>query len=177
MTSNTPGWLPLTVAAIGVAGTLSASIFTQIWTSRREDVRWKREGEQLARQLNYSERRSLYADVLSSFALWRDAMFVAWKAKGTSEAADEAERQFMVAFTRLCVLAPPQVVLLTSKLAAAGLQPLLELRSGRLVENPDRFGLELAYRTLLNEMRRDLGLGDEEVGMALSEKEPIGFTR
>jgi hypothetical protein len=38
-----PTWAVLAVAFLGVAGTLGAAIFTQVWGARREDRRWRQE--------------------------------------------------------------------------------------------------------------------------------------
>jgi len=38
-----PTWTVLMVAFLGVAGTLGAAVFTQVWSSRREDRRWRQE--------------------------------------------------------------------------------------------------------------------------------------
>ncbi|MEU7901591.1 hypothetical protein [Actinoplanes sp. NPDC049118] len=40
-----PTWTVLLVAFLGVAGTLGATIFTQMWSARREDRRWRQEKE------------------------------------------------------------------------------------------------------------------------------------
>jgi hypothetical protein len=40
-----PPWTVLLVAFLGVAGTLGAAIFTQVWSTRREDRRWGQEKE------------------------------------------------------------------------------------------------------------------------------------
>lgn len=45
--STTPLWVPIVVAGIGVAGTLTAGIagglITQRWADRRDDKTWQRE--------------------------------------------------------------------------------------------------------------------------------------
>jgi hypothetical protein len=38
-----PTWAVLAVAFLGVAGTLGAAVFTQMWGARREDRRWRQE--------------------------------------------------------------------------------------------------------------------------------------
>jgi hypothetical protein len=38
-----PTWTVLAVAFLGVAGTLGAAVFTQVWSTRREDRRWRQE--------------------------------------------------------------------------------------------------------------------------------------
>jgi hypothetical protein len=38
-----PTWTVLAVAFLGVAGTLGAAVFTQVWSARREDRRWRQE--------------------------------------------------------------------------------------------------------------------------------------
>lgn len=54
-----PTWTVLVVALVGVAGTLGAAIFSQIWSARREDRRWRQEqrAEQLRWQREQQERR------------------------------------------------------------------------------------------------------------------------
>ena len=86
-----PTWTVLVVAFLGVAGTLGAAIFTQIWSTRREDRRWRqekdaderrwqrerhdrreqwqREDELRARQ----QRQQVYVDFLQAVAKWASA--------------------------------------------------------------------------------------------------------
>jgi hypothetical protein len=86
-----PTWTVLVVAFLGVAGTLGAAIFTQFWSARREDRRWRQ--EQLADdqrwQRQQQERRELwqredqlrlaqqrqdaYAEFLLAVAKWASA--------------------------------------------------------------------------------------------------------
>jgi hypothetical protein len=44
-TPNTPLWVPLLVAAVGVAGSVTAALLTQRASRHREDERWRRERE------------------------------------------------------------------------------------------------------------------------------------
>jgi hypothetical protein len=71
--SSTPLWVPLVVAGIGVAGTLTAGIagglVTQRWSDRREVSAWarerEREHERWAREdeaRTFEHRRQAYAD-------------------------------------------------------------------------------------------------------------------
>jgi hypothetical protein len=57
-----PTWTVLAVAVLGVAGTLSAAVFTQIWGARREDLRWRQErlAEDQRWQRQQQERRDLW---------------------------------------------------------------------------------------------------------------------
>jgi hypothetical protein len=43
MSTSTPLWVPIAVAAIGVAGAITAAWLTQRASTRREDERWRRE--------------------------------------------------------------------------------------------------------------------------------------
>jgi hypothetical protein len=54
-----PTWAVLVVALLGVAGTLGAAMFSQIWSARREDRRWQQEqqAEQQRWQRQQQERR------------------------------------------------------------------------------------------------------------------------
>lgn len=90
--SSTPVWVPLAVAAVGVAGTLGATWLTRRSADRREDQRWSREREaeetrwqrerderreewqreDAARWL--TERRAVYAEYLLRLEAWRVAI-------------------------------------------------------------------------------------------------------
>ena len=50
-----PTWTVLVVAFLGVAGTLGAAIFTQVWSTRREDRRWRQ--EQAAEEQRWQRER------------------------------------------------------------------------------------------------------------------------
>jgi hypothetical protein len=71
---TTPLWVPLVVAVVAVLGTLSGVIFTQLWNSRLDEKRWKRETQRLSEaqareDLNrtYEHRRVAYIDFLEEF--------------------------------------------------------------------------------------------------------------
>jgi hypothetical protein len=57
-----PTWTVLAVAFLGVAGTLGAAAFTQIWGAGREDRRWRQEQEADSRrwERQQQERRELW---------------------------------------------------------------------------------------------------------------------
>ena len=64
----------LWVAVVGILGTLTGVIFTQIWTSRLDERRWERErGRQRELEARedanrtYEHRRAAYADFLREF--------------------------------------------------------------------------------------------------------------
>jgi len=62
----------LWVAVVGILGTLTGVIFTQIWTSRLDERRWERERQREleAREdanRTYEHRRAAYADFLREF--------------------------------------------------------------------------------------------------------------
>jgi hypothetical protein len=70
MSSTTPVWVPVLVAAFGVAGTAATAWFTQRASKRREDERWAREREAdeirwaRAKVEELRERRvALYVDI------------------------------------------------------------------------------------------------------------------
>jgi hypothetical protein len=73
MPSATPTWLPLIVAAVGVGGTLAATILTQVLIGRRDRRRWTDERserrdqwrrEDAARWL--ADRRAAYTELLAA---------------------------------------------------------------------------------------------------------------
>jgi hypothetical protein len=98
-----PAWAVLAVAFLGVAGTLGAAIFTQVWGARREDRRWRQEKAaedqrwQRARQERQEqwrredqlrageERREAYAQFLLAVTKWGSAAYTL--------AAEHAETQ------------------------------------------------------------------------------------
>src|SRR3954454_18081925 len=88
-----PTWTVLAVAFLGVAGTLSAAVFTQIWGARREDRRWRQEKladsqrwerqkqerrEQWQREdqlLAAQQRQEAYTGFLLAVAKWASAAY------------------------------------------------------------------------------------------------------
>ncbi|WP_433265460.1 hypothetical protein ACQPWR_00125 [Micromonospora vinacea] len=46
MQATTPLWVPIIVAALGVAGAVTAALLTQLLSKRREDERWQRDREE-----------------------------------------------------------------------------------------------------------------------------------
>jgi len=86
-----PTWTVLAVAFLGVAGTLGAAVFTQFWSARREDRRWRQEQladdqrwrrqQQERRELwqredqlrTAQQRQDAYAHFLLSVAKWASA--------------------------------------------------------------------------------------------------------
>jgi hypothetical protein len=88
-----PTWTVLAVAFLGVAGTLFAAVFTQIWGARQEDQRWRqqqladsqrwerqqqerREQWQREDQLRAAQQRQeAYTQFLMAVAKWASAAY------------------------------------------------------------------------------------------------------
>src|SRR3954470_11557859 len=88
-----PTWTVLAVAFAGVAGTLGAAVFTQIWSARREDRRWRQEqraeGQRWERQQQerrdqwrredelrrVQQRKEAYTGFLLAVASWASAAY------------------------------------------------------------------------------------------------------
>jgi hypothetical protein len=88
-----PTWTVLAVAFVGVAGTLGAAVFTQIWGARREDRRWRQdqaaEGQRWERQQHQrrdqwrrddqlrrvQQRQDAYTQFLLAVASWASAAY------------------------------------------------------------------------------------------------------
>ncbi|MEU7760660.1 MULTISPECIES: hypothetical protein [Micromonospora] len=93
---STPLWVPLAVAAVGVGGTLAASMFAQIFAAKREDLKWEREREaedlrwERERQSRYDQwqqesrerqlelRRDVYTELLASLHDWKTRLDLAF---------------------------------------------------------------------------------------------------
>jgi hypothetical protein len=103
----------LMVAFLGVAGTLGAAIFTQVWSTRREDRRWRQEQElderrwqreredrreqrQREDQLRMKQQRQeVYVGFLLAVAKWASATYtvVVDRSEGAGElTSDELSR-------------------------------------------------------------------------------------
>ena len=134
--SSTSVWLPLAVAAVGVAGTLSATWLTRRSADRREDQRWTREREaeetrwqrerderreewqreDAARWL--TDRRAVYAEYLLSLRAWTTALYKvhnAVQANGTFSGETRAalvglEEQSSRLYEMLSVISPKSIV-------------------------------------------------------------------
>lgn len=79
-----PTWTVLAVAFVGVAGTLGAAVFTQIWSARREDRRWRQ--EQAAESRRWERQQEERRDQ------WRREDELRWVAQ-----RQEAYTQFLLA--------------------------------------------------------------------------------
>jgi hypothetical protein len=73
MSTATPLWVPLLVAAFGVAGTVTAAVLTQILTRRRDRQRWQIERDERREQWRredaarwLADRRTAYAELLAA---------------------------------------------------------------------------------------------------------------
>src|SRR5207249_4144755 len=68
--STTPLWVPILIAALGVAGTLGGVVVTQKRSDRREDTRWERERQREHEawahedsRRTFDHRRECYVDL------------------------------------------------------------------------------------------------------------------
>ena len=179
-------WVPLAVGALGVLGTLSAAIFAQVWSARREDRRWAREREaekerwdrereerreqwrreDLARWLE--ERRNLYADLLLRIETWSSALSSAegellrdgQLADGTVAKLEELQQGHRRANQQLVMIAPSEIVKFAESCSSTYNIWLFQLKSRqlKLVENNIAFHKQRkSYDECLREaIRRDL---------------------
>jgi hypothetical protein len=108
-----PTWTVLAVAFLGVAGTLGAAVFTQMWSTRREERRWRQ--EQLADRQRWErqqqerrdqwqredqlraaqDRQEAYTQFLLAVAKWAsaaDAVVVARGERASTPTTEELAR-------------------------------------------------------------------------------------
>lgn len=189
MASTTPSWVPLAVAAVGVLGTLSAAIFTQILTARREDRRRREDRDEAdrRRQKDYEEqeerrlqttRQTVYVDMSMSFQAWHDNLILAWKAgdqgvelsETWAAQLNECEMRFSRSFAELVLVGTPNVVYLASKLGKLCMITQEMLGKGVCRADPDTHEFQHAWRITLNAMRQDLSIPGPEIG--LNPKQP-----
>jgi hypothetical protein len=129
-------WIPLVVAVVGVSGTLSAAVFTQVWAARREnerwvreqtaeEKRWQREQEERRQQWQREDRarwlevrRTIYAEFLLGLQTWSTALS---KAEGelreNGSIADETtsllqnlEEKYGGVYQSLRIIAPKMII-------------------------------------------------------------------
>lgn len=92
MASGTPVWVVLAVAALGVVGTLAASVITQVLSGRREARQWERQREHERQRWDrerderreqweredharwHQERLTLYTELLQRIEEWDDVV-------------------------------------------------------------------------------------------------------
>jgi Flp pilus assembly protein TadB len=104
-----PTWTVLAVAFVGVAGTLGAAVFTQIWSARREDRRWRQEqaaeGQRWERQQQerrdqwkrddqlrrVAQRQEAHTQFLLAVASWASAAYALIVAGGEPPRALDSE--------------------------------------------------------------------------------------
>jgi hypothetical protein len=134
--STTPVWVPLLVAAAGVASTLSVAFLTRRGADRREDQRWRRDHEteetrwqreQDERREQWrredharwlTERRAAYAEFLLGLETWRSVLLQAQDEKRRNGSLSEEtvakleslEEQSNRTYETISVLVPQSVV-------------------------------------------------------------------
>src|ERR1700722_678169 len=74
-TMTTSTWLPpLLVAALGIAGTLAAAVFTQRNASRRDDITWAREREREQERWAREDAARTFTDRRDAYIQFSDAL-------------------------------------------------------------------------------------------------------
>ncbi|NYF54797.1 hypothetical protein [Micromonospora purpureochromogenes] len=114
MSSGTPAWVVLAVAALGVLGTLAAAVITQVLSGRREARQWERqrahererwERERAERQEQWQredharwhqERHAAYAELLHRIEEWDFDVFQAIPSTGPGPATLTEEEKTKV---------------------------------------------------------------------------------
>lgn len=166
----TPLWVPLVVAAIGVAGTLAAAVFTQVWQSQREEKRTIRQAHREDAQRWLEARRALYSEVLRVLRPWQVWMrTLRYSAGKVSRDLIDPQVPQAASFTRDLEVLMAEVELVGDPKVNAALRAVwlwigggsvALAEAGRTEANRHSFiqGLEQAYTQLLEAMRSDLGL-------------------
>jgi hypothetical protein len=186
MAASTPLWVPLVVAIVGVLGTLAAAVFSQIWSRRldehrwkrereAEELRWKREQDERAAQWEredrarwIADRRDNYAAALAAYdalanAVYRTSAEVSHrKRRATKDAIHELSalhNEWERKGDSLRLIAPKRVMdALWALSYSIGMQ-FEAIKKGAL----ERQGFEARanhYVALLRAMQEDLGLAD-----------------
>lgn len=175
MPSAVPLWVPLAVAFVGVAGTLAASVLTQLLNRRRDDKLWERERAERSEQWRredaakwLSERRAVYAEFLAVYDEWASVQSRAWQERRQLGAADEATRAALAdmekagekIFQTVRLIGAPEVAKCSQDLWLA-----LGVDHGRVTDDAYAGDRELDYfdsldmlEALVKAMRRDLGV-------------------
>ncbi|MEV0153173.1 hypothetical protein AB0H57_05445 [Micromonospora sp. NPDC050686] len=195
MSSGTPAWAVLVVAALGVLGTLAAAVITQILSGRREarqwerqraheQTRWERERDERREQWEredhsrwHQERLAAYTELLQRIEDWDMAVLHVLHPVQPGPAAlspDERKSvgEALAAITRADTKARffasedtikaareyfLQAATCYARLDGGGLDDPERLKPMRLAMRK----LDDKKRTLLEQTRRDLGIGAE----------------
>lgn len=168
--ATTPLWVPMVVAAIGVLGTLFATVFTQVWQSRQEEQRARRQAQRDDSQRWLEARRSVYTEVLRVLRPWQVwVRTLRYSAGKVPRELIDPQLPEATTFTRDIELLMAEVDLVGATRVAEALRGLwlwvggasvALAEAGRGKANRDAFcrGVEEAYADLLEAMRADLGL-------------------
>lgn len=186
--TSIPLWVPLAVAGVGVLGTLSAAIFTQIWSSKLEGRRWNRErlaeerrwqhekeerAEQWRREDQarwLAERRATYVTYIMSLDLWHEALLEAHGQVVSTGSHDEElgivtaklQREHIRAWEGLRIIAPDDIA--DKAWQVTFLYQVWQISLTGSIECPSVKDLSAAEKGLRAAIRRDLGINQEQPG-------------
>lgn len=159
--------VPLVVAVVGVLGTLSAALFTQLWAARREnerwvrelaaeEKRWRREQEERRQQWQREDRarwlevrRTIYVEFLLGLQTWSTAVSKAAGemrkdgdiADDTTALLEDLEQKYDRVYQTLRVIAPKEIIEWAAGLMLDYGFKTYDLTSGRLPPDGQK-GLE-----------------------------------
>jgi hypothetical protein len=173
-------WVPLVVAAVGVLGTLSAAIFTQVWTSHREEARRRQDREVEEQRRLRAERQKVYVEMLVSSQRWHDEIVKAWGIGNGGVEVDDAmtdrlgerEKAFGQSFSELTLVGSPEVLGRASEFGLHLLGIRNDLGKGKEQPYPGGGEAQLLSTKMLNAMREDLSIPGGVVGMKNVSFEP-----
>lgn len=174
-TASTPLWVPILVAIVGVLGTLSAAIFTQIWAANRENERWVRERaaeekrwerEDHARWLE--ERKTVYAQLLLGLDALDEGLRKAetqLRAVGRIEDVMLSQMKILAEsagqiYESLRLIAPNQITELGGLIMQSQFVRKMNLEADRLEDVQDAAERGERSRKLYSALRADLGIED-----------------
>lgn len=173
---ETPLWLPLTIAVVGVLGTLGAAVFTQVWQARQEQSRWTLQVEREDAQRWSTDRALTYAEFLALMSEWRKWVMTLRYSAG--EVPRDLIDQGMPdgrSYTHDAEKLLARIDLVGSRAVRdaarglwlwAGASAAALSEAGRSTQNRDTFmrGVEDSYDDCVKSMRVDLGITDASPG-------------
>lgn len=155
-------WLPLLIAVLGLAGTISGVVITQRRSDRREDARWVREREREREQRIredaariFNHRRDAYVDYLAEATAKFDAQSK-WEAeRGKATPPEHALETLWHHLTSVKVYGTPEA----TRIAEALYQWLYTEHFGSSSKTADHAGgFDRLTDEFVQQMRTDLGI-------------------
>ncbi|WP_280331227.1 hypothetical protein [Nocardia wallacei] len=168
MATGVSVWVPLGVAAVGLAGVIAA----QLIAAWREDLRWRRDRERHEADRLFAARQESYAKLLGAIEYWDHVLYPMVKGQTAERSSTQPDQQRLQDAADEAIRAIGLVVLVAPENVRHRIRDITipRLRITRRLASEELESREVDqlwatsqanYRTLRALMRTDLGLDAE----------------